>query len=138
MEALGEETDSTTMSFVNMAGNLTDLVVQAILFQLQLQLCAAYATAMGIAVNSALGPIGWAVIALQAVATVLTTILGNSDKANLKEIEALEGQVKRLQKAYEKLKKQMNDTWDISGLIKYKNEAIDTLKATNRSLQSMI
>ena len=138
MEALGEETDSTTMSFVNMAGNLTDLVVQAILFQLQLQLCAAAATAMGIAVNSALGPIGWAVIALQAVATVLTTILGNSDKSTLKEIEKLEGQVKRLQKAYEKLKKQMDDAWDISGLIKYKNEAIDTLKATNKSLESMI
>lgn len=138
MEALGEETDSTTMSFVNMAGNLTDLVVQAILFQLQLQLCAASATAMGIAVNSALGPIGWAVLALQAVATVLTTILGNSDKSTLKEIEKLEGQVKRLQKAYEKLKKQMDDAWDISGLIKYKNEAIDTLKATNKSLESMI
>ena len=138
MEALGEETDSTTMSFVNMAGSLTDLAVQAILFQLQLQLCAAAATAMGIAINSALGPIGWVVLALQAVATVLTTILGNSDKSTLKEIEALEGRVKRLQKAYEKLKKQMNDTWDISGLIKYKNEAIDTLKATNRSLQSMI
>ena len=138
MEALGEETDSTTMSFVNMAGNLTDLVVQAILFHLQLQLCAASATAMGIAVNSALGPIGWAVLALQAVATVLTTILGNSDKSTLKEIEKLEGQVKRLQKAYEKLKKQMDDAWDISGLIKYKNEAIDTLKATNKSLESMI
>ena len=93
LETMGEDTDSTSMRLLNMVGTIGDLIVQAVMFQLQLKLCAAAATAMGVAMNAALGPIGWVLIALQAVATILSSIFGNHDKDLQKEIEEHERKI---------------------------------------------
>lgn len=138
LQSMGVETDSVEMNFANMVGSLADLAVQAVMFGLQLQLCAAAATAMGVAINSALGPIGWAVMALQGVVTVLSTIFGNKDKKLQKRIEEQERAIKRLQWAYEDLKESMDNAMTAADLLINKNDMIDNLNATNASLRSMI
>ena len=138
LQSMGVETDSVEMNFANMVGSLADLAVQAVMFGLQLQLCAAAATAMGVAINSALGPIGWAVMALQGVVTVVSTIFGNKDKKLQKQIEEQERAIKRLQWAYEDLKEAMDGAMTAADLLINKDDMIDNLKATNASLSSMI
>ena len=138
LQSMGVETDSVEMNFANMVGSLADLAVQAVMFGLQLQLCAAAATAMGVAINSALGPIGWAVMALQGIVTVLSTIFGNKDKKLQKQIEEQERAIKRLQWAYEDLKESMDNAMSAADLLINKDDMIDNLNATNASLRSMI
>lgn len=138
LQSMGVETDSVEMNFANMVGSLADLAVQAVMFGLQLQLCAAAATAMGVAINSALGPIGWAVIALQGIVTVLSTIFGNKDKKLQKQIEEQERAIRRLQWAYEDLKESMDNAMSAADLLINKDDMVKNLEATNASLRSMI
>lgn len=138
LTAMGADADSTAMTMVNMVGNLADMVIQAIMFQLQLQLCAAQAKLLGVSMSSAMGPIGWVLLALQGVATVLSTILGSSDKKKQKQIEAIERQVKRLQRAYESLKESMDNAWNLQQLNTYKKALEENLKLTNQNLRAQI
>lgn len=138
LEAMGVESDSTAGSLVNMVGTLADLAIQAIMFQLQLKLCAVQAQAMGVAMNAAMGPIGWVLLALQAITTVLSTILGSNDKALQKQIEEQQRLVSALQHAYEKLEDAIDDAFDTSKLLKYNDEAEKNLQAQIVSYQKMI
>lgn len=135
LETMGEDTDSTSMRLLNMVGTIGDLIVQAVMFQLQLKLCA---TAMGVAMNAALGPIGWVLIALQAVATILSSIFGNHDKDLQKEIEEHERKIKKLEREYDKLKESIDNVWDITKLQEYGNELDENINKQIVSLNAMI
>lgn len=134
LETMGEDTDSTSMRLLNMVGTIGDLIVQAVMFQLQLKLCATAATAM----NAALGPIGWVLIALQAVATILSSIFGNHDKDLQKEIEEHERKIKKLEREYDKLKESIDNVWDITKLQEYGNELNENINKQIVSLNAMI
>ena len=138
LEAMGEDTDSTTMAWVKLGESLVELTVQAVLFALQLQLCTVAAQAMGVAMNSALGVIGWVVIALQAVVSVLSTIFGNHDKKLQKQIEDLQEQVRQLERAYNKLKESMDNAFDIQKLREFRSASIATLESQKKAYQAMI
>lgn len=138
LETMGEDADSTSMRLLNMVGTIGDLIVQAVMFQLQLKLCAAAATAMDVAMNAALGPIGWVLIALQAVATILSSIFGNHDKDLQKEIEEHERKIKKLEREYDKLKESIDNVWDITKLQEYGNELDENINKQIVSLNAMI
>lgn len=138
LETMGEDADSTSMRLLNMVGTIGDLIVQAVMFQLQLKLCAAAATAMSVAMNAALGPIGWVLIALQAVATILSSIFGNHDKDLQKEIEEHERKIKKLEREYDKLKESIDNVWDITKLQEYGNELDENINKQIVSLNAMI
>lgn len=134
LETMGEDTDSTSMRLLNMVGTIGDLIVQAVMFQLQLKLCAAAATSIAVA----LGPIGWVLIALQAVATILSSIFGNHDKDLQKEIEEHERKIKKLEREYDKLKESIDNVWDITKLQEYGNELDENINKQIVSLNAMI
>jgi len=138
LEAMGVESDSTAARMVNMVGTLADLAIQAIMFQMQLQLCTVAAEAMGVAMNAAMGPIGWVVIALTAITTILSSIFGNSDKSKQKEIETLQRKVEALQNTYNDLSDSMDAAWNISQLQSYNKQMESNLKMQNQYLYSMI
>lgn len=134
LETMGEDTDSTSMRLLNMVGTIGDLVIQAVMFQLQLGLCTEAAKEMGVA----LGPIGWVLIALQAVATILSSIFGNHDKDLQKEIEEHERKIKKLEREYDKLKESIDNVWDITKLQEYGNELDENINKQIVSLNAMI
>lgn len=100
---LGVESDSVAMTFVDMGASLLDMVGQAMMFGMQLKLMSAQAAALGIAMNSALGPLGWIVMGLQAVATVMKKAFAAQDKARQDAIDAELDNIKKLEREYEKL-----------------------------------
>lgn len=134
LETMGEDTDSTSMRLLNIVGTIGDLVIQAVMFQLQLGLCTEAAKEMGVA----LGPIGWVLIALQAVATILSSIFGNHDKDLQKEIEEHERKIKKLEREYDKLKESIDNVWDITKLQEYGNELDENINKQIVSLNAMI
>lgn len=138
LETMGEDTDSTSMRLLNMVGTIGDLVIQAVMFQSQLRLCTEAAKEMDVAMNAALGPIGWVLIALQAVATILSSIFGNHDKDLQKEIEEHERKIKKLEREYDKLKESIDNVWDITKLQEYGNDLDENINKQIVSLNAMI
>lgn len=130
MESLGVESDSLAMTIGDTAMSMVDLVFQAIMFDVQLKALTMQATALGIQMNAALGPIGWVVLALQAVATLLTAIFSAKDKALQKQVEENLDKVERLQETYDKLEDSIDDAWNTTSIRQYNAE----LKATTQSM----
>lgn len=113
LESLGVESDSIGMQFADLGMSIKDIVVQALLFSVQMKLMTLQAEILGKAINTALGPIGWAVMALQAITAIFTAIASISDKQKQKEIDAEKEKVERLQKAYENLQKAQKEALSI-------------------------
>lgn len=130
LESMGVESDSVAMSLADSAMNMVDLVFQAVMFDMQLKVMTAQAQLLGVAMNTALGPIGWIVLALQAVATLLSAILGARDKALQKTVEDNLATVEKLQKTYEDLEDSIDNAWDTASIQAYNQE----LKATTQSM----
>lgn len=105
MESMGKGMSENDKIIADMTGGLLDLVAQAVMFGLQLQLNTAFAEIMGTTINAALGPIGWAVMALQALTMIFTAFSKMHDNKIQEQIEAEEEKIDALQKSYERLEK---------------------------------
>lgn len=140
LESMGVEADSTAMVLADMGMSLVDLVFQAISFGVQLKIMTVQAELLGVAINSALGPIGWAVLALQAIATVFSGILGLGDAKKERRIKKEQEAVEKLQRAYEKLEKAIDNAYNINSYERYIDNAQQNLKnqiaATERMIQA--
>lgn len=117
MEALGVSGDSVAGILVNSISSMISLTMSAIQFQIQLQ-------AMGVAANSALGIIGWIAIAIQAVATVISSIVKAHDKGLQNQIDALAKQAEVLQERFDKLAGSIDELY-----------STDELESTNKELE---
>ena len=137
LDSMGVETDSTAGILAEMGASLVDLAAQAVLFGIQLQLNTVLAEAMGVAINAALGPIGWAVMALQALTSIFTAFSKIHDNKREQQIEKEQEAVEYLEKAYDKL----YDTIE-NGLSIYSysdnSKLIDNLRRQVESYQRMI
>ena len=91
----------------------------------------------GVALNAALGPIGWAVMALQALTSIFTAFSKIHDNKREQQIEKEQEAVEYLEKAYDKL----YDTIE-NGLSIYSysdnSKLIDNLRRQVESYQRMI
>lgn len=132
LTSMGVESDSTAMVLADMGGSLIDLVAQAVLFGAQLKLMTLQAEILGKNINSALGPIGWAVMALQGIATIFSAIFSISDKRREREIEKEKEKVEALEQAYEKLEKTIENGLSIDV---YSKNA-DKIKLLQQQVQS--
>lgn len=139
LSAAGVEADSTTMLIADTAQSMINLVFQAIQFHFQLQLIKVAATEASVAINAMLGPIGWVILALQAVVTLFSAILGQGDKRKEKQIQALTERVKDLERAYENLEEATQAAYNIdsvnSGFDAMKANLQEQINATERMIQ---
>lgn len=138
LESMGVEADSTAMVLADMGMSLVDLVFQAVSFGVQLQIMTAQAELLGVAINSALGPIGWAVLALQAIATVFSGIVGLGDAKKEREIKKEQELVENLENAYKKLERAIDNAYSIDTLEKSGASAKRNIQAQISSYYRMI
>lgn len=136
METLGADTDGVAMSLVDSSESLVMLTFQAIQFGIQMQIA-------GYQANMALGVIGWILIAVQAIATILAAIFSAKDKALQKEIEGHLDEVETLKDEYEELEELMEDAWNTQDIAYYNAEmkktmnlAIEAQKAAIKAQES--
>lgn len=127
--AMGEDSDSVAMTLADSAMNMVDLVFQAVMFDMQLKVMTAQAELLGVAMNTALGPIGWIVLALQAVATLLTAVFSAQDKSLQEQVKRHTRTVEALQKRYEDLDSKIDEAWDTASIMQYNQELKQTTDA---------
>ena len=137
MESMGKGMSENDKIIADMTGGLLDLVAQAVMFGLQLQLNTALAEIMGTAINSALGPIGWAVMALQALTAIFTAFSKIHDNKLQEQIDAEQEKIDNLNKTYERLEETIEkglSIWQYSRTA----ELVDNLNSQIESYHRMI
>lgn len=137
LDSMGVETDSTAGILAEMGASLVDLAAQAVLFGIQLQLNTVLAQAMGVAINAALGPIGWAVMALQALSMIFSAFSKMHDNKREKQIEKEQEAVDYLEKSYEKLYNTIENGLSIYSYSD-NSKLIDNMRKQIESYQRMI
>lgn len=138
LDSMGVETDSTAGILADMGASLVDLAAQAVLFGIQLQLNTVLAQAMGVAINAALGPIGWAVMALQALTSIFTAFSKIHDNKKEKQIQRQLELVENLQHTYEKLEEAIDNAYSIDQLNAASDQAEANLKQQAAALEEAI
>ena len=129
LAAMGEDSDSVAMTLADSAMNMVELVFQAVMFDMQLKAMTAQAELLNVAMNTALGPIGWIVLALQAVATLLNAVFSAQDKSLQEQVERHTRTVETLQKRYEDLDSKLDEAWDTASIKQYNQELKETTEA---------
>lgn len=136
MTTLGADTDGVAMSLVESSESLVMLTFQAIQFGIQMQIA-------GYQANMALGVIGWILIAVQAIVTLLSAIFSAKDKSLQKEIEGHLNEVEKLKEDYEELDALMEKAWSTEDIAYYNAEmkktmnlAIEAQKAAIKAQES--
>ena len=123
--ALGAETDDIEI-FGNMASDIISSTLAMVQLQLQINAATVSATGFGAALNTALGPIGWIMLAVQAIAKVISAIAQSKDNRLAKEIEKQQIAIERLQKAYDDLSDKIDEAWNTEQIREYHKEIIST------------
>lgn len=126
-DALGADTEI----WGDFAKGVGDSIFQVIELTIQLKL-------MGIAANSALGVIGYIVIALQAVASLLASIFRAGDKRKEKQIQRLQYKVEDLQKAYEKLQTAIEEAYSFDDYNAVYNQSMRNLQEQRAAIQEQL
>lgn len=132
------EDDSPTQIFVDMTFQLLEMAANAVMFDLQLKAATIQAEMLGVALNAAVGPIGWILLAIQSIAEILTSIVGAERKKFENEMKNRKEKIERLQKAYEKLADVIEDTYNLDDLRAYNKEAQRTLALTIANAKASI
>lgn len=114
----------------NAAGNMLDLVAQGVQFYFQLQMMTVQAELLGITMNAAIGPIGWIVLGIQSIATILKSIAGVRSAKLQKTIDKHIEKVEILKKSYESLQEQIDKAYSTRQLEEYyKRQRVVTQQA---------
>lgn len=144
-EALGGDKDSPVAIFANMGMEMADVIVQQIQLQMQVnattlayQAAGVAAESMGYALNSAMGIIGWIVMAIQLIVKLISAIVANHDNQLQKQIETWAEGVEHLQKEYEKLEKVIENAISFETYRNTFGKMQDNLQAQIKNTREMI
>jgi hypothetical protein len=137
-EALGGDKDSPVAIFANMGMNMAETVVNTIMLQMQLAAATVQAEAMGVAMNSAMGIVGWIVMAIQLIVEGIKAIVAYNDNQLQAQIETWAEGVEHLQKEYEKLEKVIESAISFETYRDAFEEMQDNLQQQIKNTQAMI
>ena len=137
-EALGGDKDSPVAIFADMGMSMAETVVNTIMLQMQLQAATIQAEAMGVAMNCAMGIVGWIVMAIQLIVEGIKAIVAVHDNKLQKQIDTWAEGVETLQKEYEKLEKVIEHAISFETYRSSFNEMQDNLMEQIDSLNRMI
>lgn len=137
MDSMGEGMDENEKIIADMAGGLLDLVSQAVMFGIQLQVNTAMAEVFGTTLNAALGPIGWAVMALQALTMIFSAFSKMHDNKIQEQIEAEQEKIDALEKSYKRLENTIENGLSITKYSK-NSELVNNMYGQIESYRRMI
>lgn len=120
------------------AGSMLDLVAQGVQFYFQLQLMTAQAELLGTTMNAAMGPIGWIVLAIQAIATIWKAIADVQSARLQKTIDEHLDKVEQLNKSYESLQEQIDKAYSTRQLEEYYKKSREVTQQAIAETQAAI
>ena len=135
-EAISDEDPAS--NYVQMGEEIMTMVGNMILYTIQTQAATVAADGLGVALNAAMSPIGWILLSMQAIASIISAIVGGGKKAFENDMNRRKKAIENLQKAYENLSDAIEDTYDLANLKAYNKEARKTLELTIANAEASI
>lgn len=135
-EAISDEDPAS--NYVQMGEEIMTMVGNMILYTIQTQAATVAADGLGVAMNAAMGPIGWILLAIQAIASIISAIVGGKRKAFENDMKKRKEEIENLQKAYETLSDAIEDAYDLANLKAYNEEARKSLELTIANAEAAI
>lgn len=126
--------DETNEMWWDLGDQMINLISQGVSFYFQLKQMEVQATATGVAMNAAFGPIGWAVLALQAIVAIIKAISDNNQAKIDAQIDNHYKKVEDLQKEYEKLEKAIENAYNIQDLQRYNKELQNNIEEQKKHI----
>lgn len=123
-KAAGADSDGVGMVFAEMGQSMLNTVLNTIMLQIQLNAATVAAQGLGVAMNMAMGIVGWIVMAVQLIATALAAIFNAKDKRLQNQIETLSKEAEKLDDKFKKLAESIDEIY-----------SIDSLQGTNEELR---
>lgn len=137
-DAVGGDNDSIVKTFADMGMTMLDAVMNTIMLRLQLKAAEAAGVEMSAAMNAAMGPIGWIVMAVEILAAGLSAAFKAHDQGLENQIESLTDHVENLQRQYERLEQAIDDAFNTSQMRSYTEQLKSTANAQISYLRAMI
>lgn len=131
LSAVGVEMEDSDDAIQNIGFGLLDLGMQ--ITQIAIQ-----ANIMGVAFQTAMGPIGWISMALSAVSTVLTGIFAAHDNSLERDIQNTIEYVEKLERAYQRLEKRIESAYSVGWINSNYADASKNIQSQINSYKSMI
>lgn len=123
--------DEATKSIAEGVGSMSTLIIQAIQFGIQMKIA-------GVAANSALGIIGWAAIAIQAIATIISSIANYKNAQIDKQLEEQAKKIEEQRDLYEQIEKKVESAYNVGQLRQYNNEMARSVELEIQALEASI
>lgn len=108
--------------FMDMNSSMMNTVLSTIQLYFQLQAAQVGAEGLGEAMNTAMGVIGWIVMAIQLIVEGIKAVVAAQEKIRERQIESYLDKVEKLSEAYDKLADAAEEAWDIHQLVAYRQE----------------
>ena len=135
-EAISDEDPAS--NYVQMGEEIMTMVGNMILYTIQTQAATVAADGLGVAMNAVMGPIGWILLAIQAIASITSAIVGGDRKAFENDMKRRKKEIEDLQKAYEVLSDTIADTYDLALLKAYNKENRENLNLIIKNAEDTI
>lgn len=132
MEVMGKETNNVTDAWKDFGNEIVDVITQAL--ELIPALVTGY-TAAGVKINAAMGVIGLIALGINLVLTLLKGLSKIHDAGYEDQIEDMQEKIDDLTRAYERLEKQMEKTWDSVKYMSTYNEMVQNLQEQIAALE---
>lgn len=131
LAGLFADDDSMGMVFTQMGQDMLNTVLNTVALQIQLQAAQIAAQGLGIAMNAAMGIIGWIVMGVQLLTQALSAIFKAHDKDLQNQIDDLTAQTENLEAKFESLEKAVDKAYSTDTL---KQAAKDAEKYTKQMI----
>lgn len=123
--------DEATKSIAEGVGSMSTLITQAIQFGIQMKIA-------GVAANNALGIIGWAAIAIQAIATIISSIANYKNAQIDKQLEEQAKKIEVQRDLYEQIEKKVEKAYNVDQLREYNAEMKRSVELEIQALEASI
>lgn len=131
LDSLGADVEGDLGTFLDIQDVIANMIIQLVEFRLMMKLAGAEAKA-------ALGVIGYILMALEAIVSVISILAKAHDKRLEKKIAALKDHVEDLATQFEELKKHMDEAWDTESLDKYREASEKNIEMQIADYKAMI
>lgn len=137
-EALGADSDSPAAIFADMGMNMLNTVLNTIQLQIQLNAATVAANGLGIAMNTAMGVIGWIVMGVQLLTQAITALAKIRDNKIVDQLEKQAAVIEKQREEYEKIEKKVESAYNVDRLREYNAEMKRSVELEIQALEASI
>lgn len=137
-EALGADSDSPAAIFADMGMNMLNAILNAIMLQTQLKAIEVGAYAVGTAMNTAMGIVGWIVMGIQLVVEGINAIAKANDNKIVAQLEEQAEIIERQRDIYEQLEERVEKAYNVSQLQQLNKELERSVELEIQALEASI